>query len=120
MLIKKVSSADNSPISDVQFFVTESDGTVVGNSNGYFTTDSAGTILIDNIDPGTTLVAKEVKAKEGFLLDDTPQTAQIKAGQTTTLEFRNKPMGNLVIEKWGRNGSTAVSYTHLDVYKRQV
>ena len=108
MLIKKVSSADNSPISDVQFFVTESDGTVVGNSNGYFTTDSAGTILIDNIDPGTTLVAKEVKAKEGFLLDDTPQTAQIKAGQTTTLEFRNKPMGNLVIEKWGRNGSTEV------------
>ena len=108
MLIKKVSSADNSPISDVQFFVTESDGTVVGNSNGYFTTDSAGTILIDNIDPGTTLVAKEVKAKEGFLLDDTPQTAQIKAGQTVTLEFRNKPMGNLVIEKWGRNGSTEV------------
>ena len=108
LLIKKVSSADNSPISDVQFFVTESDGTVVGNSNGYFTTDSAGTILIDNIDPGTTLVAKEVKAKEGFLLDDTPQTAQIKAGQTTTLEFRNKPMGNLVIEKWGRNYSKVV------------
>ena len=108
LLIKKVSSADNSPISDVQFFVTESDGTVVGDGNGYFTTDSAGTILIDNIDPGTTLVAKEVKAKEGFLLDDTPQTAQIKAGQTTTLEFRNKPMGNLVIEKWGRNGSTEV------------
>ena len=108
LLIKKVSSADNSPISDVQFFVTESDGTVVGDGNGYFTTDSAGTILIENIDPGTTLVAKEVKAKEGFLLDDTPQTAQIKAGQTTTLEFRNKPMGNLVIEKWGRNGSTEV------------
>ena len=41
-------------------------------------------------------------------MDDTPQTAQIKAGQTTTLEFRNKPMGNLVIEKWGRNGSTEV------------
>ncbi|WP_278045178.1 MSCRAMM family protein, partial [Intestinimonas massiliensis (ex Afouda et al. 2020)] len=95
-----------SPISDVQFFVTESDGTVVGNSNGYFTTDSAGTILIDNIDPGTTLVAKEVKAKEGFLLDDTPQTAQIKAGQTVTLEFRNKPMGNLIIHKLSSTNQT--------------
>ena len=108
LLIKKVSSADNSPISDVQFFVTESDGTVVGNSNGYFTTDSAGTILIEGIDPGTTLVVKETRSKEGFLLDDTPQTAQIKAGQTVTLEFRNKPLGNLVIEKWGRTGSTTV------------
>ena len=99
LLIKKVSSADNSPISDVQFFVTESDGTVVGDGNGYFTTDSAGTILIEGIEPGTTLVVKETRAKEGFLLDDTPQTAQIQAGQTVTLEFRNQPEGNLIVHK---------------------
>ena len=99
LLIKKVSSADNSPISDVQFFVTESDGTVVGDSNGYFTTDSAGTILIEGIDPGTTLVVKETRAKDGFLLDDTPQTDQFKAGQTVTLEFRNQPTGQLIIHK---------------------
>ena len=99
LLIKKVSSADNSPISDVQFFVTESDGTVVGDGNGYFTTNSAGTILIEGIEPGTTLVVKETRAKEGFLLDDTPQTAQIQAGQTVTLEFRNQPKGNLIVHK---------------------
>lgn len=99
LLIKKVSSADNSPISDVQFFVTESDGSIVGDGNGYFVTDSAGTILIEGIEPGTTLVVKETRAKEGFLLDDTPQTVQIKAGQTTTIEFRNQPKGNLIINK---------------------
>lgn len=106
LLIKKVSAADNSPISDVQFFVTESDGTVVGDGNGYFTTDSAGTILIENIDPNTTLVVKETRAKDGFLLDDTPQTAQIKAGQTVTLEFRNKPLGNLIIHKLSSTDKT--------------
>ena len=62
-------------------------------------TDSAGTILIEGIDPGTTLVVKETRAKDGFLLDDTPQTAQIKAGQTVTLEFRNQPTGQLIIHK---------------------
>ena len=103
LLIKKVSSADNSPISDVQFFVTESDGTVVGDSNGYFVTDSAGTILIEGIDPGTTLVVKETRAKDGFILDDTPQTAQIQAGQTVTLEFRNQPTGQLIIHKLAGN-----------------
>ena len=103
LLIKKVSSADNSPISDVQFFVTESDGTVVGDSNGYFATDSAGTILIEGIDPGTTLVVKETRAKDGFILDDTPQTAQIQAGQTVTLEFRNQPTGQLIIHKLSGN-----------------
>lgn len=104
LLVKKVSSADGSPLSDVQFFVTDATGAVVGDGNGYFTTDSAGTILIDNLDPGTTLVVKETRAKPGFLLDDTPQTATVKAGQTVTLEFRNKPLGNLIIEKLGRNG----------------
>ena len=99
LLIKKVSSADNSPISDVQFFVTESDGTVVGDGNGYFVTDFTGAILIDGIDPGTTLVVRETRAKEGFLLDDTPQTARIQAGQTVTLEFRNQPLGNLILHK---------------------
>ena len=99
LLIKKVSSADNSPISDVQFFVTESDGTVVGDSNGYFTTDSAGTILIEGHRPRHHTCGQRNPGKDGFLLDNTPQTAQIKAGQTVTLEFRNQPTGQLIIHK---------------------
>lgn len=34
LLIKKVSASDNSPLSDVEFFVTDSNGTVIGNANG--------------------------------------------------------------------------------------
>lgn len=99
LLIKKIDSVTREPLSDVKFFVTTSDGTVVGNANGYFTTDSAGSILIENINPGTTLVAKETTAKLGYVLDDTPQTARIKAGETVSLEFRNQPKGTLVIVK---------------------
>jgi len=108
VLVKKVSRADNSPLSDVEFFVTTADGAVVGDANGKFVTDSAGSFLVENVDPGTTLVIKETRAKPGYLLDDTPQTVQVKEGQTVTVEFRNQPLGNLVIEKWGRNGSTEV------------
>ena len=108
VLVKKVSASNGAPLSDVEFFVTTADGTVVGNSNGKFVTDSSGSFLIEGIDPGTTLVVKETRAKPGYLLDDTPQTVQVKAGQTVTLEFRNKPLGNLVIEKWGRNGTKTV------------
>lgn len=100
LLIKKIDSVSREPLSDVEFFVTTSDGTVVGNANGKFVTDSAGTVLIENIDPGTTLVVKETRTKDNtYILDDTPQTARIKAGQTVTLEFRNKPKGNLIINK---------------------
>ena len=100
LLIKKINGASLEPLSDVEFFVTTSDGTVVGNANGKFVTDSTGTVLIENIDPGTTLVVKETRTKDDtYILDDTPQTARIKAGQTVTIEFRNQRKGNLVIYK---------------------
>ena len=100
LLVKKIDTVSREPLSDVEFFVTTSDGTVVGDANGKFTTDSAGTFLIEGIDPGTTLVVKEVRTKDNsYILDDTPQTARIKAGQTVTLEFRNQPKGNLIINK---------------------
>ena len=108
VLVKKVSASDNSPLSDVEFFVTTADGAVVGDANGKFVTDSAGSFLVEGVEPGTTLVIKETRAKPGSLLDDTPQTVQVKEGQTVTVEFRNQPLGNLVIEKWGRNGTTTV------------
>ena len=108
VLVKKVSAADNSPLSDVEFLVTKSDGSVVGDANGKFVTDSTGSFPVEGVEPGTTLVIKETRAKPGFLLDDAPQTVQVKEGQTVTVEFRNQPLGNLVIEKWGRNGSTEV------------
>lgn len=108
VLVKKVSASDNTPLSDVEFFVTTADGAMVGDANGKFVTDSAGSFLVEGIEPGTTLVIKETRAKSGYLLDDTPQTVQVKAGQTVTVEFRNQPLGGLVIEKWGRTGTTTV------------
>ena len=106
VLVKKVSSADNSPLSDVEFLVTRSDGSVVGDANGKFVTDSTGTFLVEGVEPGTTLVIKETRAKPGYLLDDTPQTVQVKEGQTVTVEFRNQPQGNLIIHKLSSKDKT--------------
>lgn len=99
LLVKKIDSVTHKPLSDVEFFVTTADGTVVGDANGKYVTDSAGTFTITDIVPGTTLVVKETRARDGYLLDDAPQTATVKAGQTVTLEFRNQPQGSLIINK---------------------
>lgn len=99
LLVKKIDSATHNPLSDVEFLVTTADGTVVGDANGKFVTDSAGSFTVSGINPGTTLVVKETRARDGYLLDDAPQTATVKAGQTVTLEFRNAPQGNLIINK---------------------
>ena len=99
LLVKKIDSATHAPLSDVEFLVTTADGTVVGDANGKYVTDSAGSFTVSGITPGTTLVVKETRARDGYLLDDAPQTATVKAGQTVTLEFRNQPQGSLIINK---------------------
>ena len=100
LLVKKIDASTHEPLSDCEFFITDSHGTMLGDANGKFVTDSAGTILISNIDPGTTLVVRETRAKENYILDDVPQTATIKAGQTVTLEFRNQPKGSVTLYKF--------------------
>ena len=99
VLVKKVDAVTNAPISDVEFLVTDSDGNLIGNANGKFVTDSAGTFSITDIAPGTTLIIKETRAKGGYLLDDTPQTVKVKSNEVVTVEFRNAPKGNLIIVK---------------------
>ena len=99
VLVKKVDAVTNAPISDVEFLVTDSDGNLIGNANGKFVTDSAGTFTITDIAPGTTLVVKETRAKDGYILDDTPQTVKVKSNEVVTVEFRNQPKGNLIIVK---------------------
>ena len=101
LLIKKIDSETREPLSDVVFKVTTSDGTVIGNQGGEFTTNSQGTVLISGLEPDSTVIVTEVRTKEGYILDDTPQTAKIKAGETVTLEFRNQPKkeGQLLIRK---------------------
>ena len=99
VLVKKVDAVTNAPISDVEFLVTDSAGNLIGNANGKYVTDSAGTFTITDVAPGTTLIIKESRARDGYLLDDTPQTVKVKSNEVTTVEFRNQPKGNLIIVK---------------------
>lgn len=58
-----------------------------------------GPLKITDITPGTTLIIKEIRAKAGYILDDTPQTVKVKSNEVVTVEFRNQPKGNLIIVK---------------------
>ena len=99
LLIVKKDAVTGAPISDVEFFITDSDGSVIGNANGKYVTDSAGTIRIDGLTPGMTVIAREVRAKDGYILDDTPQSIKIKRNAAMTLEFRNQPKGGILVKK---------------------
>ena len=100
LLITKLSDdSKHEPLSGVEFQLTDSSGNYLGNDNGRFTTNAAGEILVDGLEPGMTVIAREVRAKTGYLLDDSPQHALIKSGETAHLQFLNQPAGNLIIRK---------------------
>ena len=100
LLITKLSDdSKHEPLSGVEFLLTDSSGHYLGNDNGRFTTNAAGEILVGGLEPGMTVIAREVRAKTGYLLDDSPQHALIKSGETAHLQFLNQPAGNLIIRK---------------------
>ena len=97
VILKK--DADNgNPLSGAQFKVTTSKGAVVGTNNGIFTTDSNGSITISNLEKGSYIV-EEVKAPDGYVLEEQSKTIEIDFGKTYTLEFTNKKMTSLVVKK---------------------
>jgi hypothetical protein len=99
LVIEKYIEGTTTPIKGVTFLVTDSSGAVVGQSNGEFITDEAGRIVITDLVPGTTVTARETKVPEGFVLDTTPKSIQIKEGEVQTLRFYNQKQGGLVIVK---------------------
>ena len=74
-------------------------GTLLGPSNGEFVTDRNGQIILEDLEPGVTITAKETKTVDGFVLDGTPQSILIKEGEAQQLTFFNKRAGGVEIIK---------------------
>ena len=97
---KYIEGTANEPLAGVCFKVVDGSGTPVGPSDGTFYTDSKGEIIIEGLEPGTTITAQEVKTVDGFVLDGTPKSVKIKAGEgAPSLTFWNKRAGELIIRK---------------------
>ena len=99
LVIEKYIEGTTTPLEGVTFLVTDSSGAVVGPSNGEYITDEAGRIVIDDLEPGTTVTAREIKTLEGYVLDGAPKSIKIKAGEVQILRFYNSKQGTLVIRK---------------------
>ena len=99
LVIEKYIEGTTTPLKGVTFLVTDSSGAVVGRSNGEFITDENGRVVIHDLIPGTTVTAREVKTVDSFVLDGTPKSILIKAGEVQTLRFYNVRAGGLTVIK---------------------
>ena len=98
LIITKLDKATGEPLYGAVFKVTNSEGTVVGNANGRYTTNRNGIIHLTGLAPDTYVVI-EVTAPEGYTLDGAPQTVKVKSGETHELTFLNEALGGIRITK---------------------
>lgn len=115
-LVKKSShsyttSGNGYDLKGAKYGVYKTKGDAAGNKNkvGTLTTVSGGTSNTLTLDVGTYYV-KETVAPEGFEVDETIHTMDIKEDEKTTLTVKDKPLkGSLQIIKKSNNSNTAGS-----------
>ena len=100
LLIKKVDAKNPTKVlAGAKFRVQYTNGALLGNDNGIFTTDENGQITIAGLEPEKTIIVTEIEAPAGYIIDGQAQTIDIKSGKVVSITFKNAPKGELVIEK---------------------
>ena len=117
LVIDKRDSLTGKPLQGVTFLVTDGSGAVVGRSNGEFITDENGRVVINDLIPGTTVTAREVKTVDGFVLDSSPKSILIKAGEVQTLRFYNVRAGGLTVIKKGEKTGERIPGVQFEIRK---
>lgn len=122
LIIDKIDSVTKQPLPGAQFKITTSDGSFVGNyggtvtSNGIYTTDSNGQIKLVNLKPDTYVVT-EVKAPDGYVLDNSSQTVKVDRNDTQTLTFTNTPIGGGQIIKVDADSGKRIKGVQFEIAK---
>lgn len=95
LLIKKVDAETKKPLAGASFQVTRGDGSVVREN---VVSDADGIVHLAELDTGTYIIT-ETKAPSGYVIDETPKTVELRAGQTYEVVFTNSRSYGLQIRK---------------------
>ena len=96
---KYIEGTANEPLAGVAFKVVDGSGKPLNPDGGIYYTNNAGEIVLEGLEPGTTITAQEIKTVDGYVLDGRPQSIKIEAGKAHNLTFWNAPAGSLIIRK---------------------
>ncbi len=116
LVIRKLDTDTKEMLAGAEFKITNSDGTVVGNSNGIFTTDQDGLITISDLPVGSYIVS-ETKAPNNYILADSSQTVDVRGNTTHTLAFYNTKKSSAQIVKIDGETKEPLKGAEFKVYK---
>lgn len=94
IVINKVDADTNAPLAGAEFEISALNGGWVNT----YVTDTTGMLHTEALAPGK-YVVKEVKAPDGYMIDDASQVVEVVAGKATTLKVTNSRMGGIEVKK---------------------
>lgn len=95
LIINKVETGTNTPLSGATFEVKAPDGTVLGS----FVSDASGKIIIPLTLSGQYVITEKTAPKWHLLGTETTKTVSVDYGNTATVTFENAPYGTLRVDK---------------------
>ena len=95
LIINKVETGTNTPLSGATFEVKAPDGTVLGS----FVSDASGKIIIPLTLSGQYVITEKTAPKWHLLGTETTKTVSVDYGNTAIVTFENAPYGNLRVDK---------------------
>jgi TQXA domain-containing protein len=122
ILIRKTDSVTGKGVSDVTFLLYDSKKNPIGE----YTSDQRGYVYIEDLGKGGRYYLREL-TKEGYIPDEELRTVYVKAGETTTVEWKNTPItGQIQVTKTsadynstnGWPAGTPIPDTVIEVYSR--
>ena len=94
IVITKVDGETNAKLAGAEFQISKLNGSI---SNTYVT-DSTGMIHTETLEPGQ-YVIKEMKAPEGYMIDNASQIVTVVAGKPTNIQISNSRMAGIDLYK---------------------
>ncbi|MCI8648666.1 MAG: hypothetical protein HFG20_00895 [Anaerotruncus sp.] len=92
--VVKLDAVTKTPLADARFKVEKLSGERIGE----FKTNAAGFFALSDLEPGWYNIY-ESRAPEGYRLDSTPQTVELKRDKTAVVEFEDQPLVGMKIKK---------------------
>lgn len=111
LIIQKVETGTNTPLSGATFEVKAPDGTVLGS----FVTDTSGKIIVPLTLSGQYVITEKVAPKWHLLGSETSKTVSVDYGNTATVTFENAPYGNLRVDKIDADSGAALAGATVEI-----
>lgn len=110
--IHKVDAITRDPLAGAVIEVRTVDNKLVES----YTTDGSGTITTKALDPGFYLIV-ETKAPDGYVLDKTPQTVEMKEGQQSVVTVENMPETIIQVYKTDVTNGNPLRYAEFEIIR---